>query len=89
MRDALFCQQFGKHLGFLYRDGADQGRLASFLAFPDQFDDGGEFFQFRTIDLVIVILADHVQVGRDIDHDKLVDFQKFAGFRHRRAGHAG
>ena len=41
------------------------------------------------VDLVVLVLADHRPVGRDLDDFEAVDVAKLLGLGRRRAGHAG
>ncbi len=63
--------------------------MISGLAIGDHVDDGGVFFRRCPVDLVVIILTNAGHVGRDIDYFQAVDFGKFPGFGHRRAGHSG
>ena len=48
------------------------------------------YFSFaRAIDLVVLVLADHVHVGRHLDHVEAVNVEELVGLGGRRAGHAG
>ena len=40
------------------------------------------------VDLVVAVVADHVLVGRDLDHRQLVDLHELGRLGQRRAGHA-
>ena len=48
------------------------------------------YFSFgAAIDLVVLVVALHRHVGRDLDHVQAVDVGEFRRLGHRRAGHAG
>ena len=89
MRHLLLLEQLGEDLRFLDRGGADQHRLAAFPRVLDQRDDGPVFLLRRAIDLVVLVVADHVHVGRHLDHVEAVDVHELVGLGRRRAGHAG
>ncbi len=87
--DLPLLERGGEGLGLFDADRAHQNRLAAFAAVQDLLDDGRFFLLGRPIDLVMLVLADASDVGRDIDDLETVDFGELAGFRHRRAGHPG
>ena len=89
MRHVLLLEQAGEDLGFLDGDGADQHRLAALPRFLDQRDDGPVLFLRGAIDLVVLVGADHLHVGRHFDHVEPVSLHELVGFGRRRAGHAG
>ena len=89
VRDLVLLQELRQDFRFLDRGGADQHRLAALLRFLDQRDDGPVFLLRRAIDLVVLVVADHVHVGRHLDHVEAVDVHELVGLGRRRAGHAG
>ena len=82
-------QHLGEAFGLLDRGGADQHRLAANLAVFQQRDDRAVFLGVGAIDLVVLVVADHRQVGRHLDDVEVVDVHELVGFGERRAGHAG
>ena len=85
---AALAQHVGELFGLLDRGGADQHRLAALLAVLDQRDDGAVFLRRRAVDLVVLVEADHRQIGRDVENFEIVDVEELVGFRQRRARHA-
>ena len=71
------------------RGGADQNRLAAFGRLLDQLDDGTVFLFRGAIDLVVLVVADHVHVGRHLDHVEAVNVHELVGLGRRGSGHAG
>jgi len=87
--DAHFLEEIGQALGFFDRDCTHQNGLAALLEFLDFFGGVAEFFVFRAIDNVLILLADHRLVGRnfsDLEFINLFEFRRFGGGR---TGHAG
>ena len=89
VRNPLGLQHGGKHFRFLDRGGAHEHGLTAFAGLVDDVDDGGIFLAGGTIDLVILVLACHRHVGRDLDHVEPVDVHELFGFGGGGAGHAG
>ncbi len=89
VRHLLLGQQLAEQLALLDAHRADQHRLAALARLADQLDDGIVFLRRRAVDLVVLVLARHGDVGRDLDHLELVDLGELVGLGHRRAGHAG
>ena len=89
MRHVLLLEQAGEDLGFLDGDGADQHRLAALPRLLDQLDDRPVLLLRGAIDLVVLVGADHLHVGRHFDHVEAVSLHELVGFGRRRAGHAG
>ena len=89
VRDLPLLQNCRQRLGFFDGDRSDQHRLATLAAIDNQLDDGVVALLGGTIDLVVMVDALHLDIGRDAGHLELVDFGEFAGFGQRRAGHAG
>ena len=73
------AQQFCQGVRLSDRGGADENRLAAFLAVLDQLDNGIVLLKRRPVDLVVVVDPDHVPVGRDIDHVQPVNVHEFVG----------
>ena len=86
--DMLGLQQLGKVFRLFNRHGTHQDRLVAFLTFVNQVHDGVVFFLGGTIDHVVLVVANTRAMGGDFHHFQLINFRKFARFRHRRAGHA-
>ena len=87
--DIVFLQELRQQFRFFDRDRTHQDRLVLGLGLADVFHDRVELFFGRTIDLVVLVDADLVDIRRDFDDFKAIDFRELAGFRHRRTGHAG
>ena len=85
---AVLLQVFGEHFGLLDRGGADQHRLQPRIGALDLGQDRGIFLVLGAIDLVVLVEARHLHVGRDFHDFELVDVEQFVGFGQRRAGHA-
>ncbi len=69
--------------------GADQHRLALFVALDDILGGGLELGLLVLEDEVVAIVANHLLVGRNGDYFQLVDMHELIGLGGRRAGHAG
>ena len=89
VRDAALAQLVGQQLGDLDRDRADEHRLARLVALLDLARDGRPLAVHGLEDLVVLILADHLAVGRDLDHRELVDLHELVGLGEGGARHAG
>ena len=89
MRNLVLLEQLGQDLRFLDRGGADQHRLALLARLLDERDDGAIFLLRRAIDLVVLVVADHVHVGRHLDHVEAVNVHELVGLGGGGAGHAG
>ena len=87
--DLALLQAGRQFLGLLDGHGADQDRLLPFVAVLDQVEDRLELLAARAEHDVVLVLADAGHVGWNLDHLEAVDLMEFAGFGHRRAGHAG
>ena len=87
MVDALALELLGEHLRDLDRDRAHQDRLALLVARGDLVDDRLPLAVLGLVDLVVVVGADHRDVGRDLDHRHLVDLHELRRLGQRRAGH--
>jgi hypothetical protein len=81
-------QQFGEQLRVLDRGGADQHRLAAFVAVADVGDDGA-YFSFASVDQVVVVLATIGTLVGISTTFPAVDLLELVGFGVGRAGHAG
>ncbi len=86
---AMLRQELGKQLGFLDRHRAHQDGLTAAVAVDDLFDDRLVLLFRGPIDLVVLVLAHHRPVGRDLRHIHLVDVEEFLRLGGRRPGHAG
>ena len=86
--DLLLGQHARQQLGHLDRDRADQDRLALLRTRLDLTHDGAPLAVLGLVDLVVVVLALHHAVGRDLDHLQLVDLHELGGLGQGRAGHA-
>ena len=89
VRDAALAQLLGQQLGDLDRDRADEHRLALLVALGDLARDRRPLAVHGLEDLVVLVLADHVPVGRDLDHRQLVDLHELVGLGEGGARHAG
>ena len=58
------------------------------MALHDLAADGVPLAVARLVDLVVLVLADHRLVRRDLDDRQLVDLHELGGLGERRAGHA-
>ena len=87
--DASLLEQFGQVFGFLDRDRADQYGLPRLLAFLDLHQDGVVFLVRRAVNLVILIVTDARQIGRNREHIQSVNICEFLGFRGGGSRHAG
>ena len=76
-------------LGLLDADGADEDRLAALAAVLDEAENGVVLLLCRAVDLVVLIDANHRQVGRDRGDVELVDIGELGGLGGGRSGHAG
>ena len=88
MRDLQRLQHGRESLGLLDRNRADENGLAALGAVADHVDDRLVFLIRRPVDLVVLVIADHGPVGRNLEGFELIDVEELAGFRQRRAGHA-
>ena len=66
----------------------DQHRLAGLVAVLDLARDRRPLAVLGLVDLVVVVLADHRPVGRDLDDLELVDLHELGGLGEGRTGHA-
>jgi hypothetical protein len=85
--DALALQLIREHLRDLDRDGAHQDRLALLVPLGDLVDDRLPLAVLGLVDLVVVVVADHRDVGRDVDHRYLIDLHELLRLGQRRSGH--
>ena len=76
-------------LGLLDADRADQHRLAALVGIGDAGDDRLVLLVRGPIDLVVLVLADHRHVGRDLGDLEPVDLGELGRLGRGRAGHAG
>ena len=86
--DAVLVEDARQQLGDLDGDGADEHGLAGLVALHDLAADGVPLAVARLVDLVVLVLADHRLVRRDLDDRQLVDLHELGGLGERRAGHA-
>ena len=77
-----------EQLGDLDRDRADEHGLALLVAGLDLARDRAPLAVLGLEDLVVLVLADHRAVGRDLDDRQLVDLHELGGLGEGRAGHA-
>ena len=87
--DAALGKQLGDVLGLVNGHRAHQHRLPFLVAGDDLFDDCAVFAFGRFVNEVVVVLADHRPVGRDLHDVERVNFAELVLFCQRRAGHAG
>ena len=87
--DPVALERLGDHLRDLDRDGADQDRLALFVAADDFVEHRFPLAVFGFEDLVVVVGADHRLVGRDLDDRDLVDLHELGRLGEGGAGHPG
>ncbi len=59
------------------------------IAVRDGGDDRRQLFLLRAVDLVVLVDARDVHVGRDLDDLEPVDIHELVGFGQCRSGHAG
>ena len=88
MRDAALLELLAEQLGDLDRDRADEHGLALLVAGLDLARDRAPLAVLGLEDLVVLVLADHRAVGRDLDDRQLVDLHELGGLGEGRAGHA-
>ena len=86
--DALPRQQLREVLGRLDGDRADEHRLPTLAALLDVARDGRELAFLRLEDLVLLVVARHADVRRDLDDVEVVDLDELLLLRLRRTGHA-
>ena len=89
VRNFRALQRGGELFRFFDGNRPHQHRLLAFMAILDLLDDGGVFLVNGAVHFVIVVDARDLHVGRNFNDLELVNLGEFAGFRHRRAGHAG
>ena len=70
-------------------DRADQDWLPGRVALRDLGGDGGPLAVLGLVDLVVLVVADHRPVRRDLDHLEVVDLHELGGLGEGRARHAG
>ncbi len=85
---SVLLQIFGKNLGLLDRGGADQYRLQPRIGALDLGQDRRVFLALGAINLVVLVEARHLHIGRDFHDFELVDVEQFVGFGSGGAGHA-
>ena len=89
MLDPSLLRIFGQHFGLLDRDRPDEHRLAELLLrLRSPRRSRANFSVHRLVEVVVLVDAQHLDVGRDRDHVHLVDVEEFRRLGHRRAGHA-
>ena len=88
MLDAALLELLAEQLGDLDGDRADEHRLALLVAGLDLARDRAPLAVLGLEDLVVLVLADHRAVGRDLDDRQLVDLHELGGLGEGRAGHA-
>ncbi len=88
MRDPAAVERARQPLGLLDRDRADQHRLPGLVPRGDVVDEGRELPLLGLVDLIALVLADHVAVRGDLDDAHLVDVLELGGFGERGTGHA-
>ena len=76
-------------LGHLDRDRPDEDRLAELAALLDVLQDGLVLGLLVLVDVVVLVVAHHRLVGRDLDDGEVVDLLELLLLRLGRAGHAG
>ena len=86
--DAALVELAAEQLGDLDGDRADEHRLALLVAGLDLARDRAPLAVLGLEDLVVLVLADHRAVGRDLDDVQLVDLHELGGLGEGRAGHA-
>ena len=86
--DAVLVELVRQQLGDLDGDRADEHRLAVRVALDDLAADGVPLAVLRLVDLIVLVLADHVAVRRDLDDRQLVDLHELGRLGEGGAGHA-
>ena len=89
MGQLFLLEQLGQKFGVLDRSGTQQYRLATREAVFHIDHDSRVFFLLGDIHEVVVILADHLLVGRNDHRFQTVDMLEFERFGIGRSGHAG
>src|SRR4051812_24526724 len=89
VRDPLALEQLAQVFRGLDRDRADQDRLTLLVALLDVAHDGLELPLSGLEDQIVLVVARHVHVGRDLDDVQVVDLDELLLLRLRRTGHAG
>ena len=77
-----------EQLGDLDRDRADEHRLALGVARRDLADDGVPLAVLGLVDLIVLVVADHRRVGRDLHDLELVDLHELGRLGDGGTGHA-
>ena len=88
VRDATSRQELGQVLGRLHRDRADQYGLPDLVARDEVIGHRVPLRFLALEDVVVLVLADDVDVRRDRDHVEVVDLDELLFLRLRGAGHA-
>ncbi len=88
MLDAAAVQERRELLRLLDRDGADEDRLALLVALGDVLDDRVPLRVLGLVDQVLLVVADHLPVGRDLGDVEVVDRLELGELRLGRTGHA-
>ncbi len=89
LAEAFLLEAFGKLLGLLDRRGADEDRLPLGVGFLDDREDRLVFLFLRPVDLIVLVLAHDLPVGRDRDDVEAVDVHELFRLGERGARHAG
>ena len=89
VRDLLLLEQRREMLGLLDADRADQHRLAALVGIRDAAHDRLVLLLGGPVDLVVLVLADHRHVRRDLGDLEPVDLGELGGLGRGGAGHAG
>ena len=88
VRDAASRQDLGQVLGRLDGDRADEHRLALLVALDEVLGDRVPLRFLGLEDEVVLVLAGHDDVRRDLDDVEVVDLDELLLLRLRRARHA-
>ena len=89
VRQPGLLQQVGHQLGVLDGGGADQHRLATFVAVADVGQDGVVLFLGGPVDQILHVVAHHGPVRGHHHGLQVVDFLELVGLGVGRTGHAG
>ena len=87
VRDAAAVEDSREPLGLLDGDRAYQNGLPRFVPFKDVVGDRVPLRVLVLVDEVLLVLADHVAVGRDLDHADLVRLLELGQLGLSRTGH--
>ena len=88
MLDTFFLEHIGYLFRDIYRNSTDQHRLSLFMKLFNLTDDSLVFGRNILVNKIREVVTDHIFMGRDYNHIKVINFLKFCSFCICRTCHA-